>query len=297
MKNHLRSFVHIPKRTLVVAMALTASLVALSAASSAFANEFTIFADCPLSTPELSGCVVANTESGEVTLGKKTVPIENVITLQGGFTEERETGALTFVGAADGNTLSKTAQTVPGGLLGVVAPEILPKFLREIFNEFINKGPTGVTATTELAAPASSIGLNEENLLDGTGIALSLPVKIKLSNPFLGEECYIGSSAHPIVLNLTTGTTSPPEPNEPIKGKVGIVTTNGDGSILTISENSLVNNSFAAPRASGCGGLLSILVDPAVNAEIGLPAAAGHNTAILNNMLKQAGAETVKNRL
>jgi hypothetical protein len=297
MKNHLGRLASIRKQTLLVAMALAASLAALSVASPALATpkgEFAIFADCPLATPELSACLLAKAEGGEFTVGKKTVPIKNTITLQGGFTEERETGALTFVGAADGNTLSKTPQTVPGGLLGILAPAFLPKWLQELFNNFINEGITGVTATTELAGPASSIGLNEGNLLSGTGTALSLPLKIKLSNVFLGEECYIGSNSSPVVVDFTTGTTSPPEPNKPIKGNVGKVTTNPEGTILTISENSLVNNSFAAPGANGCGGFLSFLVDPAVNAELGLPAAAGHNTAILTGTLKQASAEAVK---
>jgi len=285
------------KQTLVVAMALAASVAALSAASPALATpkgEFAIFADCPLSNAELAACLTAKTESGEFTVGKKTVPIKNIITLQGGFTENPETGAMTFVGAADGNTLSKTPQTVPGGLFGIIAPESLPKFLQELFNEFINNGITGVTATTELAAPASEIGLNEFNLLTEKGTALSLPVKLKLSNTFLGSECYIGSNSSPIVIELTTGTTSPPEPNKPIKGSRGKLESNEEGTILTVSKNSLVNNSFAAPGANGCGGILSFLIDPAVNAELGLPAAAGHNTAILNGTLKQATASVVR---
>jgi len=222
------------------------------------------------------------------------VPIENTITLQGGLIENRETHEPTFVGAADGNTLSKTPQTVPGGLLGVVAPAFLPKFLQEIINKLVSEGLAGVTATTELAAPAGSIGINEQNLLKAEGTALSLPVKIKLSNTFLGENCYIGSNSSPVTIKLTTGTTSPPKPNEPITGKAGKLEGNEEGTILTISENSLVNNSFAAPGANGCGGLLSFLIDPAVNLEIGLPATEGHNTAVLNNTLKQASAEAVE---
>jgi hypothetical protein len=58
-------------------------------------------------------------------------------------------------------------------------------------------GLTGVTATTELAAPASDTVLNEANLFQRKGIALSLPIKVKLSNPFLGSNCYIGSTPIP----------------------------------------------------------------------------------------------------
>ncbi|MCW3034149.1 MAG: hypothetical protein QOK19_1772 [Solirubrobacteraceae bacterium] len=280
-----------------VLLCLCSLAVALGVASPALATpkgEFAIFSDCPLSNSEITACLLAKTESGEFVVGKKTVPITNTITLQGGVIEDRETGGETFVGAADGNTLSKAPQTVPGGLLGVVAPEFLPPFLQVILNEFIDKGVTGVTATTELAVPASSIGINEKNLLQSTGVALTLPVKVHLENAFLGSSCYIGSDSQPLTLNLTTGTTSPPLPNKPIKGNRGTIESNEEGTILTIADNSLVDNAFAAPGASGCGGILSFLVDPAVNATLGVPAQAGHNTAILGGTLKQAGAEVVR---
>ncbi|HEV2945500.1 MAG TPA: hypothetical protein VGX26_10345 [Solirubrobacteraceae bacterium] len=296
--SHLVRLASIRRRThLVVAMALMAPLVSLALASPALAlkGEFTVFSDCPLSNPELSGCLVAKTESGEVTLNKQTVPLKNTITLQGGFIENRETGAQTFVGASDGNTLSKTPQPVPGGLAGLVKCNEITEPVAKLACELVfQNGLTGVNAVTELAAPASSIGLNEENLLTATGTALSLPVKVRLENPFLGSSCYIGSNSNPIVLNLTTGTTSPPKPNEPITGKIGTFTSTEEGSILTISENTLVGNSFAAPGATGCAGLLAPVIDPLINAKIGLPAAAGHNTAILNNTLKQAGATAVR---
>jgi hypothetical protein len=303
MKSRFTDLTSFRRHTLVATLAITVSVTALVMASSALATPkggFAVFSDCPLSNAELSACLVSKTGSGEITIGKKTVPIKNAITLQGGFIEERETGAMTFVGAADGNTLSKTPQTVPGGLLGIEAPKSWPKALQELFNEFINKGFTGVTATTELAAPAGSIGLNEGALFfpilsEAFGIpALSLPVKVKLDNPFLGKECYIGSNAEPIVINLITGKTNPPKPNEPITGKIGNVMSSEEGAILTISENSLVNNSFAAPGAKGCGAPFSAFVDPLVNSIVGVPSAAGHNTAILNNTLNQAGAQAVR---
>ena len=255
-------------------------------------GDFAPFADCPLNNPATELCLFAQTESGEFIVGKKTVPISKTITLQGGL---HESSILEFIGAEDGNTLSKTPQTVPGGLLGIVAPEYLPKFLQELINEFINNGITGVTATTELAAPASSIGVNLNNLINGKGTALSLPVKVKLDNAFLGSKCYVGSNSSPVVIDLTTGTTSPPEPNKPITGKIGTLEFKDNFELVIVRGNSLVNNSFAAPGSEGCGGIFSFLIDPAVNAELGLPAAAGHNTAILNGTLQNAVAEAVKN--
>jgi hypothetical protein len=275
-----------------------APLTVLGVASPALAVEhhpkppFAQFAQCPLANKTIENCIFAQTKSGEFKVGKKTVPIVNTITLQGGFSGEGS--AIKFVAAENGETLSKTPQPVPGGLLGVVAPSFLPKFLQELFNEFINKGITGVTATTELAAPASSIGLDTENLLNETGIALSLPAKVKLSNLFLGENCYIGSNAHPIVIEFTTGATSPPPPNKSIHGKAGEFEEEDEFALIRLKNNSLVNNSFAAPGAEGCGGIFSFLIDPAVNAELGVPSPAGTNTAILNGTLETANATAVK---
>lgn len=230
-------------------------------------------------------------------LAKK--PCQLTITLQGGVhiieNEELEVEGYQFIGAENGETLSKTPQSVPGGLAGLVKCFEISNFFERLACEVIfENGLTGVTATTELAAPASSIGINLENLISAHGAALTLPVKVKLSNPLLGESCYIGSNAHPISLPLTTGTTSPPLPNTPISGKVGKVEFKDEFNLTIVRENSLVNNSFAAPEVEGCGGIFAFLIDPLVNAKLGLPSTAGHNTARLNGTLQDANAAAVK---
>jgi hypothetical protein len=297
LKSERRS--RVAKHKMVALSALAALLACLVSASSALAVEhhpkgaYEKFKDCPLSNPAAEFCLFAKTESGEVVIGKKTVPIVSPITLQGGIHEVSEEND-EFIAAEDGNTLSKSAQPVPGGLLGIMAPSFLPEFLRKQFEEFINKGITGVTATTELAGPAKAIKLNLNHLIEAEGTALELPVKIKLDNPFLGSKCFVGSNSNPILIDLTTGTTSPPKPNSPITGKVGEVSFEESFTIVKIANNSLVNNSFAAPTSEGCGGIFSFLIDPAVNAELELPSAAGKNTAILNGTLNQAVAAAVK---
>ncbi len=286
------------RRALVVVAAL---IVPFAFASPALAKEhhpkgiFAPFADCPLSNEAVADCTFAETTSGVFTVGKRSVPISKPIILQGGFSENKETGELTFYGAESGNTLSKVALPVPGGLLNIIAPEFLPKWLQEIFNNFINEGFTGVTATTELAKPASNIKLSVRNLIFEEGVALQLPVKVKLDNIFLGSSCYVGSSSSPIILNLTTGETAPPAPNKPIKGASGELELEDGGALARLTGGSLVDNAWAAPGASGCGGFfLEGLIDPAVNAALGIPAAAGNNTAILNGKLETAAAAAVK---
>ena len=286
-------------RALLAATSLVALVFAMCVASPAFATpkgEYAVFADCPLTTASI--CIAAKTESGEFIVGKKTVPITNPITLQGGL-NETETG-FQFVAAKDGNTLSKSPQKVPGGLSGLVncteikGSGLLEKIERGSCEAIFENGLTGVNATTELAAPASSIQINLGALLVGEGTALQLPVKVHLENPLLGSSCFVGSNSSPVVLPLTTGTTSPPLPNKPIKGNPGELTFNEEGTILTVLKNSLVNNSFAAPATNGCGGIFEFLIGPIINSQLGVPSAAGHNTAILNGTLKQAGSAIVK---
>ncbi len=286
-------------RRLVVAVALMAPLAGLGIVSSASATpkgEFAVFADCPVTAATI--CIQAYTESGEFVVGKKTVPIASPITLQGGLNETAG-GGLAFVAAKDGNTLTKAPQKVPGGLAGLVnctaikGNGLFEKAKRRACEAIFENGVTGVNATTELAAPASSIQIDQGNLLSGEGTALQLPVKVHLENPLLGGSCYVGSNAAPIILSLTTGTTSPPAPNNPIKGNPGTLSFNSEFTMLTILNNSLVNNSFAAPATSGCGGIFEFLIGPLINSVLGVPAAAGHNTAILNGTLHQAGSEAV----
>ena len=298
-RNHAGRFAGIRKRMLIAGVAVIAPLAMASPAMAEHhpKGNYAPFKFCPLSNKLTELCTVANTKSGEFTVGKKTVPITNTITLQGGLHENEKTGELEFIAAEGAETLSKTEETVPGGLLGIKAPTWWPKILQELFNEYvINKGLTGVTEITELAKPASAIKLNTTNLIFEEGVALQLPVKVKLNNTFLGSECYVGSSSKPITLNLTTGTTSPPLPNKPIKGSAGSLEILEEGNLVRLSGGSLVDNSFAAEEgASGCGGFLfSWAVDPLVNEILGVPSKAGTNTAILDGNLEEAVASAVK---
>lgn len=274
--------------------AAVASLAVLAFASSALATpkgEFVVFSDCPVTNPSVTTCLFAQTTSGEFKIGATEVPLAKTVTLQGGI--NGETGDI--VGATDGNTLSKTPQTVPGGLLKILAPSFFGEPLSKIFNEFINKGITGVNATAELVAKGT---INPTALFTKEGAGLILPLRVHLENGFLGSKCFVGSASHPVVVELTTGTTSPPPPNTPITGALGEVGTKAEGEILVITKNSLVNNTFAAPVAEGCGsqilfGIFTGIIDSAVDAQLGLPSASGHNTAILNGHQELSSSESV----
>lgn len=269
-------------KRLFLAAAFAAVMLVPAASASAFTGEYARFNSCPLSNASVNICLSAESSGGTFTIGKKEVPLVNPVNLRGGLiAPEGLLGPASFVAPTDGVVISKAAQPVPGGLLGVTAPSWWPSYLRELFNETINNGFTGVTATVELAGSPSSIKVSLINYFLQSGAAFTLPVKVKLSNPFLGSSCYIGSNSNPVSLNLTDGTTAPPPPNGPISGAPG-EGGNIEEKILFFKHNKLVDNSFAAPGANGCGGfLLSWAVDPFVNSIVGVPSSAGSNTAIL----------------
>lgn len=272
--------------------ALLASLVFTSLAMGAAHHpkgEFASFGECPLNNPGVNDCVYSVTSGGSFTIGKKTVPIKNPVTLQGGF--EGGGSEIKFYGAEEGNTLSKTPQPVPGGLLGIVAPTSWPQWAQDWFNNLINKGLTGVNATVELTGPTkglTNIKLSTENLLFEEGTALGLPVKIHLENAILGSNCYIGSDSNPVQIDFTTGTSGK------LKGTAGTFSANPEFTLLTFTGGKLVNNVFSAPAASGCGGAFSFLVDPLVNSILGTPAGSGKNSAILEGKIQDAAASAVK---
>lgn len=273
-------------------MAVLGAMLFASSALGASHNpkgEYAQFNECPLNRATITDCILSVSNGGGFTIGKKTVPLKNPVTLQGGFEGAGE--SVKFYGAENGNTLSKTPQPVPGGLLGIVAPTWWPKFIQDWFNEQISKGFTGVNATVELTGPSkglTNIKLNTENLIFEEGVALGLPVKIKLDNAILGSSCYIGSESKPVQLNFTTGTSGK------LKGSAGTISFNPTFTITTISGGKLVDGTYAAPAASGCGGIFSFLVDPLVNSILGTPSPSGTNSATLEGKLQDAVAAEVK---
>jgi hypothetical protein len=212
-----------------------------------------VFAQCPVHTEGVKGCLYAPVEGGYLTLGKTVVRIAEPMVLQAGFLKETE-GTLPLVGTLDGETLTKVGQALPGGLFG-----------------------KPLDAVTELAAPASSILLSEEVL------ALVLPVKVRLVNPLLGAECSIGSNSHPIELNLTSETSGR------LTGNPGEMTSIEKGRIAVLSGVSLVSSGFSVPTAGGCG---STVVDEAVDAKLGLPLSTS-TTAVFDMKAEQANASAV----
>jgi len=252
-------------------------------------GEWSTFSECPLNRTSIEWCVNSVSSKGSFTIGKKTVPLVNPVRLQAGY--EGPPSALKVYGAENGETLSKTAQPVPGGLLGITAPTWWPGFIQEWFNNLINEGFTGVTATVELAGPTkglTNIELNTTHLLEEKGTALGLPAKIHLQNAILGSSCYIGSASEPIPLKFTTGTSGS------LKGSAGLLTPNAEFTKLTFNGGKFVDGTYAAPGTNGCGGIFSFLVNPLVESILGVPAGSGKNSAFLEGVLEAGEAAEVK---
>jgi hypothetical protein len=291
-------FSKVKKARLICASTALVVLGALSVAPSAMAHsgEYAEFNQCPSTNPNVATCLYSKTTSGEVVLGKKKVPIVNPVVLQGGISEPDETFFSSFYAATNGETLTKAAQPVPGGLSGLVnCKEISLSWLRSSCESIFENGLTGVNSTLELARPASEIKVSFTDILFQEEVGVKLPVKVHLENPLLGSTCYIGSSSEPIMWNLTTGKTSPPAPNKSISGAEGKPEFKGsDEQILRLAGNKLVDNAWKAPGATGCGGWpAEYILDPIINASVGVPAAAGKNTAVLIGNADESPAEIV----
>jgi hypothetical protein len=275
----------------MAAMAL-AILGLASSASAELTGEFTRFQYCPWTNEEVRRCAYSVTTDGEVVLGKKAVPITNPVVLQGGYSKAVG-GFSKFFEPTNKVTLEPVGQPVPGGLVGLVPPEGSPLLVKELVKLTLENGFTGVNSILELARPASEIVISEVHLAEEEGVALKLPVKVRLENPFLGKACYVGSSASPMIWELRIDATEPPKPNEPISGDGGVTNFFEEGEVVELEDAILVDNAWAAPAPTGCAGALAFLVDPIIEAQLG-STKAGHNTAILQNDIYAATAFAVK---
>ncbi|GAA3234540.1 hypothetical protein [Actinocorallia longicatena] len=203
------------------------------------------FADCPAlpsgADPVFWQCNVAITYGGTFKLGSINQTISSPITL-------------TYANGFDPETLEE--KVVFGSFKA-------SKFLVQpgLF------GDPFVTAVYAQPKYAGGFGLQDSKV--------QLGLKVNVQNPLLGGNCFIGSAAKPISLNLGITATSPPPPNTPIEGSPPEVVQD-DPPVL---KTTVVDNAFAVPKATGCGAGLGLL-DLAVNLYAGLPSAAGKNTAI-----------------
>jgi hypothetical protein len=271
----------------IAALATLAGLLSAGSASAVTLNgDWAPFNRCPVTNPTMLAadgaikqafCAVADSPSGSATIGSTTVTTGDT-NLQFGLVTDTSTNpeTVTAVSPPGGAVVAAPAQ-VPGGLLGLMCPSLIP-VISQICATLVNSPLNAVNAVVESAGDPSNINLVAQ-LKQGVPI-LTLPVKIQLQNPILGSNCFIGSDANPILLhpeNLTTPTVSN------VRFKTNGTPAKGGPLFALITNATQGDNTFSVPTASGCGGLLSLLIDPIVNAKLGLPSPSGSNSLVLND--------------
>jgi hypothetical protein len=217
-------------------------------------------------------CLASHSTNGSIKLGNTTATT-GASDLQLGVLSE----ATTSLVSPSGGGLVAAPVKIPGGLLGLMCPSSVP-LVTQICQTLTDNSLNDVIATVEPAGAPSNFDV-AAGLSSGKPI-LTLPVKIRLRNPFLASTCTIGSNSNPILLkpaNLSTPTSGFTR----FDGDGTPDASNGDLLRIELTGTSQVDDSFAVPGATGCGGLG--LLDSAINLKTGLPSPAGKNELVLNN--------------
>lgn len=201
------------------------------------------WSSCPVSDPDVGTCTTIVTRGGEMNIGNLSVPIpDGSLKIAGGAKYELlPDGDYKDVFVPQPGTnygVLSTPITIPGGVFGVDTP----------------------LGATQVKAQVEGVGLPVIDVLDAK---ITLPVRMKLSNALLGDNCYIGSASKPITFHLTTSGNPPSQPIGSVPGAVFPNVTHTDST-------------FSVPAASGCGFLGSL--NWVVNLRADTPSSAGKNT-------------------
>jgi hypothetical protein len=232
----------------IMALALLAPVAGATTPNPGYSE----FSACP-DKAEITTCIRTEITGGHFQMGSKDVPIEKPMLISGGVDSQ----GFNFQGE-----FPPVKQKVPGGVIGLTGLTWLLEFL----------GSEALTLYAVTEAAGAPQLLTEPAVL---------PIRVHLINGALGNNCYVGSFASPIVLHLTTTTTNPPPPNKPITGKNPEFTFDEKTEIIKGTGGEFVDNSFAAPGANGCVltlfGFIPISINGLVNSNSGLPSPAGTN--------------------
>jgi hypothetical protein len=237
------------------------------------------FTDCPLLNPLMQeslpgaamGCVAGDATYGTFSVGSLVVPVAHPVTAQFGVWDPPGATPYQFAGGIlpplDGKQLVVSPEFVPGGLLkGLGCPSSVPA-VQKLCREAVLPGESAVVkALVQTAGPITNFHLT----------TWTQPVKIRLINPLLGTDCYIGSDDNPIVLNPSvTGTLGvEPDPN-PTRFPQTVV--------LEVTTATATDDTFSVPVVTGCGpgGAANIAIDEAIDGSEGLPSPSGSNSLSL----------------
>jgi hypothetical protein len=235
-------------------------------------NDYHAYKHCPYNNLELTDCFTGVTLGGKnggyFEYGTVKVPLSKSIKLQGGYKGSGNSIEISPE-KPSGETLEAPPLPVTGGI-SVITDEIQqsaqwPQELKDAFTAAKKEKATAMDVQIELAGtelyeiPGS---LDTENILFEEGIAFKLPLKVKVTGPFLEKlgsgPCYIGNDANPIHVNLTAEGV----------GSAGVLAFSDDFNNVFLQGSKLVDLGWHIPvasGASGCGGAFETYVDKAIN--------------------------------
>jgi hypothetical protein len=227
----------------------------------------------PFHNPGVEDCYVGRTSGGRqggfFEFGKITVKLSKPIILQGGATGEGE-GVFVSPAAHGGETLEAPELPVTGGLKVITAAiqeeAGWPQALKESFKAAVKAKETAVDVKIEVAGGNTLYetegALDSEKILLEEGDAYKLPLKVKVTSPWLaslgGGPCYIGNDAYPVWQHLTTGGA----------GTAGSFHFNESFTAVELQDSTLVDTGWhieAGSAPSGCGGEYESYVDAALS--------------------------------
>jgi hypothetical protein len=263
-------------------LVVTSAALGLSVAAPASAYQgapapgWGVFTQCPVTAtvaPAGNGkvkvCIKGVASEGTINIGGLDTTFKGPGIVQGG------TGTLggpaTWADALDGQSYSAPEQLLAKPVMAALG------------------NPSGVTppAQSQVYVASQQAG---PMLFDfgSSGTVTTIPLSFHLINPLLGSNCYVGTPKDPVVLNLTTGTSGS------LTGTLGTINVS-HRSILYTEGTEVVDNTFTAPGATGCGA--GGIWDNALDTNNGLPSASGSNEAILYGSFDLASAANVKYHL
>ncbi|MCD2106275.1 MULTISPECIES: hypothetical protein [Rhodococcus] len=248
----------------VAAGVLTLGAVSTATAAPLPNAPFGGWGKCPIANPETSTCVDVVVKGGEMNINGLKVPIPSgSLNIAGGVAYRENPDAefgfdQIFIPPTDGTKgVYSTPIEVPGGIFGLGLP--------------FPGGLTTIKATVEPVALPT---------VDAFQLGVTLPARLKISNPLLGGNCYLGSASNPILFKLGVSENGVLEevPGFPDTAAVRNVTH--------------ADQSFAVPGASGCG--LFGALNWAVNLRANVPSSSGHNSLTTTSDVFNIGADSLR---
>jgi len=244
------------------------------------------FTNCPLKNPlmqeslsgDATGCIAGHAVQGSIKIGNITTPVTQPVTLQLGVWDPPNAQPQQFQGGSLPPPAGTAAQLVtkPDLVLESLTTALGCPSSDPTVESLCQQAQQQGGQFNQIFALAQSAG----NITNFALFSWTEPVKFKLINPLLGNNCYIGTDNGPVVLTpqLSFGPGGQflvePDPN---------LTAHPNTVVLELTGALATDNTFTAPGVTGCGpgGSANIAVDEAIDTSAGLPAASGTNSLTL----------------